>query len=98
MHSANVYSIRPATDDDAYALRMIAGLDSQAPVSRPALIGEVNGRPAAAMSLVDGRVVADPFVHTAELTGMLTMRFLGMRAFARLLAERKPRVPVRLAA
>ena len=98
MHSANAFSIRPATGEDAYTLRKLAELDSQAPVTRPAVIGEIDGRPAAAMSLADGRIVADPFQHTAQLIAMLTMRFLGMRAFARTLVERKPRLPVRLAA
>jgi hypothetical protein len=83
MHSANAYSIRPATAADAYVLRKLAELDSQSPVSRPALIGEIDGRPAAALSLADGRVVADPFQHTAQIKGLLTMRFRAMRAFER---------------
>ena len=99
MHSANAYSIRPATTADAYLLRKLAELDSQSPVSRPALIGEIEGRPAAALSLTDGRVVADPFQHTAQLKGLLTMRFRAMRAFERSTSahERKP-VFARLAA
>jgi hypothetical protein len=99
MPSANAHSIRPATDADAYVLRKLAELDSQEPVSRPALIGEIEGRPAAAMSLSDGRIVADPFQHTAQLTGLLTMRFRAMRAFDRAGYERRRRrEPIRLAA
>lgn len=100
MYSANAFSIRPATHEDAYSLRKLAELDSQSPVSEPALIGEIDGRPAAALSLADGRVTADPFQHTAQLTALLTMRFRAGRTFAPAARfSRKRRItPVRLAA
>jgi hypothetical protein len=99
MHSANAFSIRPATDADAYVLRKLADLDGHASVSLPALIGEIDGTAAAAMSLEDGRIVADPFQHTAKLSALLTMRFRAMRSFARTQYERRRRSePIRFAA
>jgi hypothetical protein len=77
------YVIRHATPDDDQALRDIASLDSQRPLAAPVLIGEIDGRPAAAISLVDGRVIADPFVHTATLTQVLPVRARAIEAHRR---------------
>ena len=74
MHHAQTYTIRPATDDDAWALQWLAALDSQRQLAGPALIGEIDGIPAAAISLSDGRVAADPFQATAVLTRLLHIR------------------------
>lgn len=74
MHHAQTHTIRPATDDDACALRWLAALDSQRQLAGPALIGEIDGIPAAAISLRDGRVAADPFQATAVLTRLLRIR------------------------
>jgi hypothetical protein len=65
---------------NAYVIRHVAGaerlaeLDSQRPLTGPALVGEIEGRPAAAISLADGRIVADPFQHTSALVAQLRMR------------------------
>ncbi len=83
MFSANAYVMRLATEDDAYALRQLAALDSQRPLVGETLIGEIDGRPAAAMSLTGGRVVADPFVPTSQLVALLRMRARAMRAYER---------------
>ena len=52
MFAANAYVIRHATGADK-----LAELDSQRPLTGPALVGEIDGRPAAAISLTDGRVI-----------------------------------------
>lgn len=83
MYSANAYAIRPATEADEPTLRRLAELDSQRPLDGPALIGEIRGRPAAAVSLTDGRVIADPFRNTVHLRQILHMRFDGFRAYSR---------------
>jgi hypothetical protein len=83
MFSANAYVIRIATDDDAYALRQLAGLDGKRPIEGEALIGEIDGRPAAAVSLSDQRVVADPFEPTSQLVALLRMRAKAVRAYER---------------
>lgn len=82
MYPANAYHLRRATEADERALRELAELDSQRPISGPALIGEIDGKPAAAVSLTDGRVIADPFQHTIVLTQLLHMRYDGFRAYS----------------
>jgi hypothetical protein len=77
------YVIRHATPSDDQALLDIAALDSQRPLAEPVLIGEIDGRPAAAISLVDRRVIADPFVHTATLTHVLPVRARAIDAHRR---------------
>jgi hypothetical protein len=79
---ANAYVIRQATDADEATLQRLAALDGQQPLSGRALIGEIDGTPAAAVSLADGRVIADPFQATARLIPVLTMRRRSLRALA----------------
>ena len=93
MHSTETYSIRQATDDDAWALRWLAELDSQRLLHGPALIGEIDGVPAAALSLTDGRVAADPFQATAVLRQMLRARADALRAH---ISASSPRNPLRI--
>jgi hypothetical protein len=90
MYPANHYVIRQATSDDERSVRQLAELDSQPPLGGPALIGEIRGLPAAAVSLTDGRVVADPFQSTVLLRQVLHMRVDAFRAYSRTpsLAER----------
>jgi hypothetical protein len=83
MFPANAYVIRQATIDDQSTLERLAALDSQRPLSGRALIGEIDGTPAAAISLTDGRVVADPFQPTAQLLPVLMMRRRSLLAFAK---------------
>ncbi|HEY6778880.1 MAG TPA: hypothetical protein VI122_20425 [Thermoleophilaceae bacterium] len=93
MYPTNAYNIRQATDADESALSRLAELDSRRPLSAPALIGEIDGKPAAAVSLTDGRVIADPFQQTAVLTQILRMRFGALRA-----SSQTPSLPDRLGA
>jgi hypothetical protein len=91
MYPANSYLIRRATEADMPALHRLAELDSQRPLSGPALVAELGGEPAAAISLADGRVIADPFQQTAVLRQLLRMRFGALRAYAN-----TPSLPERL--
>ena len=75
--------IRHAIPNDDQALRDIAALDSQRPLAEPVLIGEIEGRAAAAISLADGRVIADPFVYTATVTQVLPIRARAIDAHRR---------------
>jgi hypothetical protein len=76
------FTIRPARASDEGALRWLATLAGAPAVRRPALIGDVDGVPAAAISVGDGRVVADPFRPTAELAARLRLHRSGWRAHA----------------
>jgi hypothetical protein len=83
MFGANTYVIRTARPGDAETLERLAALDSEAPIPAPALIGELDGEPAAALSLVDGRMVADPFRRTSNLAAHMRLRAAGIRAWER---------------
>jgi hypothetical protein len=94
MYAANsTYVIRRASEEDRPVLDHIAGLDSQGPITTDALIGEVDSSPAAAISLVSGRVIADPFRPTGELIAQLRARANGIVAF-----DRRPRLRDRIRA
>lgn len=83
MLSANAYVIRLAGDDDDAALARLAELDSAEPLEHPILIGEIDGRPAAALDLDSRRTIADPFQRTASLLVHIRMRAASFEAYAR---------------
>jgi sirohydrochlorin ferrochelatase len=72
--------IRLAGPDDRPALDRLAGLDSQAPLQGDALIAKLDGVAVAALSLRDGRLVADPFKRTAAIGDHLRLRASSMTA------------------
>src|SRR5262245_16078573 len=77
---ATGYTIRSAGEADEPTLAWLAQLASKPPIARPALICDVDGIPAAALSLDDGRVVADPFRPEAGLAAHLHIHRSGWRA------------------
>jgi hypothetical protein len=74
-------TVRLATGADGPALAHLAGLEEAPAPSGPVLLGVVIQRPVAALSLSDGRVLADPFTPTADLIELLRRRArqLGLR-------------------
>lgn len=72
--------MRLAGPDDGVALDRLAALDSQAPLEGDALIAQVDGAAVAALSLRDGRLVADPFAHTAAVAAHLRLRAASIAA------------------
>ena len=66
--------IRTARHEDAESLRRLAILDSARPLRGDALVAALDDRPVAALSLADGRVVADPFERTADVVKLLQLR------------------------
>jgi hypothetical protein len=93
MYPANVYVIREATHADEDALRHLAELDNQNPLHGRVLIGEIDGQPAAAASVSDGRIVSDSSRATAFLVPLIGMRARAQRSF-----ERMPSLTDRLSA
>ncbi len=67
-------TIRLADTGDSVALRRLAALDSAQALQGETLIAEVDGELCAALALGDGRLVADPFRLTAELSEILRLR------------------------
>ena len=88
MFESDAYLIRRATPDDESLLLRLSVLDSQRVLTEPALIGEIAGEPAAAISLATGRVVADPFVSTAALVAHLRLRAGAFQPVAPTLRQR----------
>jgi hypothetical protein len=91
MYGSTAYVIRMATDADAAAVERLAALDSARPPSGRILVGEVDGTPAAALSLSEGRVVADPFTRTDLLVVHMRLRAQGILAH-----EREPSLSARV--
>jgi hypothetical protein len=73
--------IRFATRHDSDSLRDLAELDSRKPLDGRVLVADLDGTPAAALSLDDGRVIADPFQRTDHLVANLRMRAGAIRAY-----------------
>jgi hypothetical protein len=80
MFAANSHVIRFATSSDAMGLRRLAAQAGERALSRPVMIGEVDGRTAAAVSLVDLRVISDGSPGTERLPALLSMRARATRA------------------
>ena len=72
-------TIRPAYADDAPSLHRLAVLDSAAGVPAGALLlAEADGELRAALSLIDGSVIADPFYPTADIVSLLRVHATAM--------------------
>jgi hypothetical protein len=67
-------TLRLATSADRPALARLADLEQTSGPAEPILVGEMMERPVAALSLSDGRVIADPFTPTAELIELMRLR------------------------
>ena len=81
MFAANAYPIHIATADDVDALQQLAKRCSQRPLEGRVLIGEIAGKPVAALSFGDGRVIADPSRDTGRLVATLRMRAGAVKAY-----------------
>jgi hypothetical protein len=71
---ANDVTIRWALPADLPSLERVAGLDSKRLPAGPLLVAAVDGRIWAALSTLDGSVIADPFVPSGDLVGLLRTR------------------------
>ncbi len=78
----NGIAIRFAGPADGEAVERLALLDSARPAGGETLVAEVDGRIAAALPLAQDRVIADPFVPSAELASLLEVRARQLRAEA----------------
>jgi hypothetical protein len=63
-----------ARPDDSGLVTRLAELDDAKPLEGEILIAFVAGEAVAALSLTEGRVVANPFVHTADAVALLRLR------------------------
>ncbi len=81
MLAANTYRIRLATEHDADTLRRLAERTSDRPPQGQALIGEIDGA-VAALSLADGRVIADSSPQVGHLVATLRARAVSAWAYS----------------
>jgi hypothetical protein len=72
--TTSTVALRPASDSDERTLHELSELDSARRLERPAVLALVDETPVAAMSLSDGRVVADPFTRTEDVVELLRAR------------------------
>lgn len=80
MRHSDAIIIRTATTEDSVLLHRLAQLDTARDLATPALVAEVDGAPRAALSLADGRLVADPFARTADVVALLRVHAQRRRA------------------
>jgi hypothetical protein len=67
-------TIRLGAPRHEHRLAKLAELDSSRTPAQPVLLAEVDGQLAAAISLSDGTIVADPFRPTADVVDLLRVR------------------------
>jgi hypothetical protein len=72
--NAPVVALRLAGADEGHVVQELAALDDAPALEGQVLLALIDGDPVAALSLRDGRVVADPFVHTDAATALLRLR------------------------
>jgi hypothetical protein len=75
-------ALRVAGDADARVIRRLAELDDSRPLRGEMLLAVLDGEAVAALSLADGRVVANPFVRTADAVVLLQLRAAQLSARA----------------
>jgi hypothetical protein len=90
MTSSTPLTIRLAREDDRASLAILAQLDSGRAPAHPVLLAEADGGVVAAVSLLDGTSVADPFRPTADVVDLLRVRAAAASTDAR--ASRGPRL------
>ena len=94
-NAAQTISIRVGTPDDELALMRLAQLDSSTVPLSPLLLAECDGVLRAALSLHDGRFIADPFAHTAELISLLGLRAARLKPTASLRSRVREALSIR---
>jgi hypothetical protein len=72
--SAASISLRRATLADERAVAYLAQLDDAERLTGDVLVAYDGDRAVAAMSMADGRTVADPFTRTAHVVALLRLR------------------------
>lgn len=89
MFPANL--VRPATAQDAMALRKLAAAAGARPLTGDVLVAEIRGVVAAAISRDDMRTIADRALAPAYLTAILRLRANALAA-----VERQPSLAERM--
>jgi len=91
MFPANSHIIRPATADDAIALRRLAAVSGVTPLAGRILVAEHDHVVIAALSLEESRTIADSDLAPSYIATVLRLRAEGIEAY-----EREPRLSERI--
>ena len=75
-------ALRVAAPDEGALVTRLAALDDAPALGGQVLLAVADGEPIAALSLDDGRVVANPFVCTADAFALLRLREQHLRGAA----------------
>lgn len=75
-------ALRIAQRDEGALVARLAALDDAPVLTGQVLLAVADGEPVAALSLTDGRVVANPFVCTADAVALLRLREQHLRGVA----------------
>ena len=86
-------TLRRAADSDAGVLASLAELDSQRLPDDEFWIGEVAGEAWAALGIMSGILLADPYRPTVQLAELLRLRAESMRAITEAPRSRWLRAP-----
>jgi hypothetical protein len=70
----SLLTIRRARPEDDQDLRYLATVDSAQPLTGDVLVAQLDGTSIAAISLTDGRSIADPFRPSADTVEILRLR------------------------
>lgn len=70
----SLLTIRRARPEDDQALRALANIDSAPPLTGEVLVAQLDGTSIAAISLTDGRSIADPCRSSADTVEILRLR------------------------
>jgi hypothetical protein len=70
----SIVALRLAYAEDVGDVKRLADLDDAPALVEPAMLAIVDGQAVAALSLSDGRVVANPFVPTQKAVALLRLR------------------------
>jgi hypothetical protein len=71
---APTVALRMAERDEAAMIRRLAALDDAPALEGPVLLALTDGEAVAAISMLDRRVVANPFLCTRDLVQLLRLR------------------------
>jgi hypothetical protein len=93
MYASNSHLIRLATDADTDSLTRLAEVTSQPPLVGRVLVAQVDGTTVAAISVDDGKTLADPECFIGYLVPCLRARAHALVAY-----EAEPSLPARMVA
>jgi len=74
MSTSSPLAIRRSAPGDGDRIRLLARLDDRRAPAGPCLVAEIEGEMVAALSLVTGAAVSDPFRPTADALALLQLR------------------------